>query len=230
MKKQRHFPIGNGGKLAANTLRILVVDDDILVCRLVGDILNRQGYEIQTASSAAEALAKIHAPGHAPPDLLLLDIMMPEMDGLELYETIRKDQRTKHIPAIFLTAKGEDNSQAKALMLGCFRFLQKPSSLKEITQSVSLCLTDAQQTQSLLSEAEKVTQGTLGPNAIPSLIDAFIIGAWTGQLWVSSGNREGKIEFAGGKLLYARFGDHEGASGVEAMLGLKEGSFRTIRE
>lgn len=216
--------------MTANTLRILVVDDDSMVCRLVGDILTRQGYETRTASSAKEALEKIHAPGHIPPDLLVMDIMMPEMDGLELYEALRKDPRTRHIPAIFLTAKGDDNSRAEALMLGCFRFLRKPSSLKEISQSVSLCLTDAQQTQALLSETDKVTQGVLGPTAIPSLIDAFIIGMWTGQLWVSSGDREGKIEFASGKLFYARFGDQEGAAAIEAMLGLKEGSFRTIRE
>lgn len=216
--------------MAADTHRILVVDDDSMVCRLVGDILTRQGYETQTAASAKEALEKIHAPGHLLPDLLVSDIMMPEMDGLELYETLRKDPKTRHIPAIFLTAKGDDGSRAKALMLGCFRFLQKPSSLKEISQSVNLCLTDAQQTQALLAEAEKVTQGTLKPNAIPSLIDAFIIGMWTGQLWVSSGDQEGKIEFAGGKLLFARLGDQEGAAAIEAMLGLKEGSFRTLRE
>lgn len=216
--------------MVGNTLRILVVDDDSMVCRLVGDILIRQGYETQTAANAKEALEKIHAPGHALPDLLVLDIMMPEMDGLELYEVLRKDPKTRHIPAIFLTAKGEDHARAKALMLGCFRFLQKPSSLKEISQSVNLCLTDAQQTQALLEETDKVTQGTLMPNAIPSLIDAFIIGMWSGQLWVSSGSQEGKIEFGSGKLLYSRFGDLEGTAAIEAMLGLKEGSFRTIRE
>lgn len=201
-----------------------------MICRLVGDILTRQGYETQTAASAKEALEKIHAPGHALPDLLVSDIMMPEMDGLELFEILRKDPKTRHIRVIFLTAKGDDQYRAKALMLGCFRFLQKPSSLKEISQSVSLCLTDAQQTQTLLEETDKVTQGTLGPNAVPSLIDAFIIGLWTGQLWVSSGDQEGKIEFANGKMVYARFGAVEGASAIEAMLGLKEGSFRTLRE
>jgi CheY-like chemotaxis protein len=216
--------------VVTNAHRILVVDDDVMICRLVGDILTRQGYETQTAGSAKEALEKIHAPGHLLPDLLVSDIMMPEMDGLELFETLRKDPKTRHIRVIFLTAKGDDKHRAKALMLGCFRFLQKPSSLKEISQSVSLCLTDAQQTQTLLEETDKVTQGTLGPNTVPSLIDAFIIGLWTGQLWVSDGAQEGKIEFANGRMQFARFGAREGADAIEAMLGLKEGSFRTLRD
>ncbi len=210
--------------------RVLVVDDDVMVCRLVGDILTRHGYETQTASCGKEALEKVRAPGHYLPDLMVLDIMMPEMDGLEFYERVRQDPKTKHIPAIFLTAKGDAASRAKALMMGCFRFLKKPSSLKEISQSVSLCLTDAEQTRALLAEADKTSEGSLGPGTIPALVDAFITGTWSGQLWLSYGEDQGKIEFAEGKIQFVKWGELEGAEALEAMLQLKEGSFKTLRE
>lgn len=216
--------------MGAVAQRILVVDDDVMVCRLVGDILTRHGYETQTASGGKEALDKINSPGHYLPDLMVLDIMMPEMDGLEFYERVRRDPKTKHIPAIFLTAKADAGSRAKALMMGCFRFLQKPSSLKEISQSVSICLTDAEQTRALLAESDKTSEGSLGPETIPTTVDAFITGMWTGQLWILSGEEQGKIEFAGGKIHFVQWGGWEGAEALEAMLKLKEGSFKTLRE
>jgi hypothetical protein len=70
----------------------------------------------------------------------------------------------------------------------------------------------------------------LGPETIPTTVDAFITGMWTGQFWISSGEEQGKIEFAGGKIHFVQWGELEGAEALEAMLKLKEGSFKTLRE
>jgi DNA-binding response OmpR family regulator len=82
--------------------KILVVDDDVDTLRLVGLMLQRQGYEIVAASSGRQALSMARSDD---PDLIILDVMMPDMDGYEVTRRLRSDQSTSTIPIIMFTAK-----------------------------------------------------------------------------------------------------------------------------
>jgi CheY-like chemotaxis protein len=103
--------------------KILIVDDDIDTLRLVGLMLQRQGYQIVAANHGSQALrmAKNEAP-----DLILLDIMMPEMDGYEVTRRLRKDTTTRDIPIILFTAKSQPIDRATGLEAGADNYLIKP--------------------------------------------------------------------------------------------------------
>jgi putative two-component system response regulator len=104
---------------------ILVVDDTPDNLTLMSNLLKEQ-YRVKLANGGAKAL-KI-AQGESPPDLILLDIMMPEMDGYEVCEKLKSDPATKHIPIIFLTAKAEISDETRGLALGAADYITKPVS------------------------------------------------------------------------------------------------------
>jgi len=114
--------------------RILVVDDDEMVLMALGELLQPEGYEVHTVSSGAEALEKLDQNGY---DLLMLDVIMPQMDGFELCRRIREIERYKDTPIVFLTAKSRDEDKVKGLELGANLFLSKPISPDKLLQIVA---------------------------------------------------------------------------------------------
>ena len=105
--------------------KILIVDDKLEVVELVTATLEGEGYQIISASDGREALEKI---GKEKPDLVLLDIVMPKMDGLEALSQLKKDPVLKEIPIIMLTAKGQKSDQEKGKELGATGYIIKPFS------------------------------------------------------------------------------------------------------
>ncbi|TFG35252.1 MAG: response regulator [Desulfobacterales bacterium] len=104
--------------------KILIVDDFPASVRILANKL-AEDYRVLTATSGSEALDIIHA---EPPDLILLDIMMPVMDGYELCRLLKQDEKFRNIPVIFVTAKAEEEDEEKGLALGAVDYLIKPVS------------------------------------------------------------------------------------------------------
>ena len=109
--------------------RVLVVDDEIGIVRLIQVNLERQGYQVETAGNGAEALAKIR---RERPNLLVLDVMMPEMNGFELLTNIRSDPALADLPVIMLTAKAQDADVFKGYQLQADMYLTKPFNPSEL--------------------------------------------------------------------------------------------------
>jgi CheY-like chemotaxis protein len=86
-------------------------------------MLGEEGYDVMTASCGEDALAMIAA---QPPDLILLDVMMPGMDGYQVAARVKAEPRTKHIPVVILTALGDRNSMTHGLGAGAVEYLTKP--------------------------------------------------------------------------------------------------------
>lgn len=108
-------------------MKILAVDDDDSIRELLALQLTRHGYEVLTAVDGAEALAK------APQaEFILLDLMLPKIDGYEVCRRLKSDERTKEIPIIMLTAKGEEIDTVLGLELGADDYLAKPFSMREL--------------------------------------------------------------------------------------------------
>lgn len=105
--------------------RILIVDDDEMVRIAVNELLRQEGYEVHSAAGGKEALEKLEDDIY---DLIMLDIIMPEMDGIELCKKIRELEKYKEIPIIFLTAKSLDKDRAQGIEAGANLFLSKPLS------------------------------------------------------------------------------------------------------
>ncbi|MBN1887382.1 MAG: GAF domain-containing protein [Thermoflexales bacterium] len=116
---------------------ILVVDDSRVILKLLSKILTRDGYRVHTVVNGEMALASARS---SPPDLLLLDVMMPGLSGYEVCEHLKADERTRAIPVIFLSALSEVTDKVKGLSLGAVDYVAKPFEPEEILVRVKLHL------------------------------------------------------------------------------------------
>ena len=119
---------------------VLAVDDEANVTRLVQLILQRAGYRVTTASDGAEALDKIR---EDRPDLLLSDITMPHLDGIELLRRLKADASTADIPVVVLSAKAQDADVFEAQRSGADAYLPKPFSPAQLMEAVAEALSAA---------------------------------------------------------------------------------------
>lgn len=112
---------------------ILLVDDMETVILFEKTMLKGSGFTLRTAKNGALALKEI---AQSPPDLILLDVMMPELDGIETCRRIKQDQKTRHIPVVMVTTKGEPEMVQKAIDAGCNDFITKPLNKSELLSKV----------------------------------------------------------------------------------------------
>jgi len=117
--------------------RVLIVEDEPDIRELVVHHLKREGYQVSVAASGEEALRQVQA---SPPDLVLLDLMMPAMNGLEVCRRLRQDPVTASLPIVMLTAKGDEVDRVLGLELGADDYVVKPFSPKELLARVRAVL------------------------------------------------------------------------------------------
>ncbi|MGL5035493.1 MAG: response regulator transcription factor [Microcystaceae cyanobacterium] len=117
--------------------RLLLVDDDPNLILLVKDYLEFQGYQVMTAENGREALEIL---AHYTPNMIICDIMMPEMDGYGLVQEIRQDSRLNLIPVMFLSAKGQSQDRVKGLNMGADLYMVKPFEPEELVAQVQSSL------------------------------------------------------------------------------------------
>src|SRR5262245_45283916 len=117
--------------------RILIVEDDPDIADLVAHYLDKAGFMTERVSSGRDALAAIAA---KPPDLLVLDLMLPQVDGLEICRMVRSEKKTAAVPIIMLTARADESERIVGLELGADDYLAKPFSPNELVARVRALL------------------------------------------------------------------------------------------
>jgi two-component system, OmpR family, alkaline phosphatase synthesis response regulator PhoP len=117
--------------------RVLVVEDDKDIAGLIAHSLQKAGHAVETAASGTAGLKQAK---DAAPDLILLDLMLPGMDGLLVCQALRNDPQTASIPIIMLTARGEESERIAGLELGADDYVTKPFSPRELTARVAALL------------------------------------------------------------------------------------------
>ena len=117
--------------------RILLVEDDPSAIRLVGYALEQEGYEVLTAANGVEGLRKAR---EEEPDLLILDVMLPGLDGFELCRRLRADAQTAGLPVLMLSAKAQEIDKTTGLKMGADAYLTKPADPSEIVSRVESLL------------------------------------------------------------------------------------------
>lgn len=122
------------------TKRLLLIDDDPNLILLVKDYLEFRGYEVITAENGREALEVLEL---EIPDMIICDVMMPEMDGYALVEHVREDSRTSWIPVLFLSAKGQSQDRVRGLNTGADVYMVKPFEPEELVAQVESSLKQA---------------------------------------------------------------------------------------
>ncbi|MFH0945666.1 MAG: response regulator [Planctomycetota bacterium] len=111
--------------------RVLVVDDEPFILRSLTFVLRKEGFEVSEASNGVEAMERIR---EELPGLILLDVMMPKMNGYEVLSQVKSDETLKGIHVIMLTAKGQEADRIKGLSLGVDEYMTKPFSPMKIVE------------------------------------------------------------------------------------------------
>jgi DNA-binding response OmpR family regulator len=132
---------GSGGEPQVYWLalmaQILVVEDDADIAALIAHYLEKAGHRVDKLSSGADVLPRLRK---LPADLVILDLMLPGMDGLVVCQAMRTDAATERIPIIMLTARGEESDRVSGLELGADDYVTKPFSPKELSARVTALL------------------------------------------------------------------------------------------
>ena len=146
--------------------KILLVDDEADILEFLKYNLEQENFEVLVSTDGKDALKKI---SHKP-DVIVLDIMMPEMDGFELYQQIKKDEKYRDIPIIFLTAKSGETDEIKGLDLGASDYIQKPISPKKLIARIKSNLRKTHISDNKNKETQELA---IGPLIID--VDQFIV-------------------------------------------------------
>jgi PleD family two-component response regulator len=120
---------------------ILIVDDTPENLRVLGDMLDQHGYEVRIATNGLQALENAMA---SPPELILLDILMPGMDGYEVCRQLKGNSQLQHIPVIFISALAMPDQKSRAFVEGGVDFITKPFQTEEVIARVHTHLQVAQ--------------------------------------------------------------------------------------
>jgi two-component system sensor histidine kinase/response regulator len=121
--------------------KVLAIDDENDVLLIIRSALHAEGYEVVTANNGYDGLALAE---DASPDLIILDIMMPEMDGFEVLEQLKENERTAHIPIVILTGVSSKDKIREALNKGIDYYIVKPFDYQDLVSKVKLAIADAE--------------------------------------------------------------------------------------
>ena len=119
--------------------RILIIEDDPSFSRAINHIVEKEGYDVSTASNGMTGLRMVK---DSPPDLLILDVMLPGLDGFEICSRLRSDEPTAKLPIIMLSAKGQETDKTTGLSVGANEYLTKPVDRTLLLEKITSLLTE----------------------------------------------------------------------------------------
>jgi diguanylate cyclase (GGDEF)-like protein len=140
-----------------NNAKLLIVEDDLDISNMLKIFFGSQNYLVETALRGSDALEMTR---HNLPHLIILDIMLPDVDGFEVCRTLRTHTRTSHVPIIFLTQKDERSDKLQGLELGADDYITKPFDIEELKLRVQRAITRSEQ-QSLTDPRSGLPSGRL---------------------------------------------------------------------
>jgi len=147
---------------------ILVVDDEEDILELVRYNLSKEGYRISCTASGEDALTQARS---QLPDLILLDLMLPEMDGFEVCKILKNDPKTMHIPIVMLTAKGEESDIVTGLELGAEDYVIKPFSQRVLIARIRTILRRKKKHDGDTASVLRIHNLTINPARFEVLVD-----------------------------------------------------------
>ena len=202
---------------------LLLVDGDDGNRRVLEVSLRKAGFMVTTAVNGLDALEKIEI---SPPDLVISDTHLPELDGFQLCQRVKQDERFTQIPFIFLTAQKSIEDKVRGLELGVEEYLTRPIFVKEIVVRIKMLL-QKRQRESLTKRDERTTfSGNLGDMAVVDLVQTLEIGRKSGIIhFVNASGHSGAMFFREGRIIDAAVGRLRGPAAVYRLLVWNEGKF-----
>lgn len=200
---------------------ILMVEDDQQINKMVCEALATQNYEVTSFFTAVAAMDYLQ---NNTPNLIISDIMMPEIDGYGFLYRLRVDRRLRHIPVIFLSALGKVDEQLKGLELGAIDYITKPFRISDLLAKVIFALR-TQEREAERYARQKNLSGSLAQVDIVTLIQMMEQNQKTGLLTVTNDRTEAILYFHEGQIIDAVLGSHGGETAVYQLIGWEEGHF-----
>ena len=116
-------------------MRIMIVEDEPNIVESLSFVFSREGWQVAAALDGATAIERLLS---EPPDVLVLDVMLPPLNGFEVLKRLRSEASLKHLPVLVLTAKGQEKDRHTAMRLGADAFVTKPFSNRDIVQQAGV--------------------------------------------------------------------------------------------
>lgn len=205
--------------------RVLIAEDDRTASAICARALTNAGYEVNTAFDGASALTMLR---DGVFDLVVADMVMPAMDGLELVRAMRADARLTRLPVLVLTSCSEEEMRAAGFRAGCDRYLVKPVRPSDLVDSVGALLSNAVGTGEELTGA--YLSGRLDGTSVASLLSFLHSQERSGMLRLARFGAHGEITLRNGQPLTASLeGTLRGPDALAALLGWNAGTFRFER-
>ncbi|HSN90871.1 MAG TPA: response regulator, partial [Anaeromyxobacteraceae bacterium] len=203
---------------------LLLVDGDPKSLRVMEVSLKKAGFSVTTAVNGADALAKCEI---SPPDLILSDTKMPEMDGFELCRRLKQDERYRGTPFIFLTGQKSVEYKVKGLELGVEDYLTKPIYIKEIVTRVKILLEKKEKERLEKKDLKASFAGNLSDMGVVDLVQTLEMGKKSGALHIKNARGvEAVCYFREGRILDCEFGGKlTGETAFYRLLNWQEGEF-----
>ncbi len=198
---------------------ILIIDDDHAQHQTLGEYLEVSGYEVAHAEDGNQGLYVME---EQKPDLILLDIQMPVMDGFKTLEVIRKKSGFKNIPVMLLTSLDRDYLKIKGLELGADDYIIKPLNSEELLARVNASIRRSGRHKT----AERGMEGSLSDIGLTDILQSLQLGSKTASIFLKEMDAE--IYIQNGSLLGARQGAFKGDQALTRIFLLEKGGF-TVR-
>jgi len=213
-------------ELPARKRRLLAVDDNRLILRVIKDFFVPMGWEVTTAENVAMARSAL---GGAAPDVIVSDILMPGVDGWAFFEDVRKRKETASVPFVFLTVERDLPQRLRGLHLGADDYMTKPFAVEELHARIERLL----ERSAALKDSEGDGSGVLLAGsvehlAISDLLQILALNGKDGTVRLQRQDDLGRIEFAGGRIVDAEAGSAHGTKALFRMLGWSDATFRVM--
>jgi DNA-binding response OmpR family regulator len=211
--------------------RILIVEDEPGMIELLTVALEDEGFNISIANNGAQGLKKVE---EEDPDLIISDVMMPDMNGYDFCQQLRSNPKTAAIPFIFLTAKKDVSDRVRGLNLGADDYISKPFHVVEVVARIKTLMQRVKRSRPQqpappppqTQEADAAFSGDLEKMSIGEVVQTIALTRKNGCLVLSNAGRKGKVYFQEGMVTYAEVERKKGTEAVYRLLSWKNGQFK----
>ncbi|MBI5014179.1 MAG: response regulator [Deltaproteobacteria bacterium] len=197
---------------------LLLVDDNESLTGALAYNLRKAGYVVITAADGVEALGAAEA--HEP-DVIVSDVEMPEMDGIQLCQSLRRQSRFAQTPFLFLTAHGGTGEKVAGLRCGADDYIVKPFELEELVARIDLLCQKRE-----VESAPPQLRGKIEEISIPEVLQFLTLAGKQGLLHISRGRASGWVSIKAGTVADAQYDGTEGEEALVSVVALADGQFR----
>ena len=206
--------------------RLLAVDDNRLILRVIEDFFAPRGWAVAKAENVAAARAALAG---TSPDVIVSDILMPDIDGWTFFEDVRRRKETESVPFVFLTVERELPQRLRGLNLGADDYMTKPFAVEELFVRVERLLErNASMKSARAMDGDALLAGSVEHLAISDLLQLLSLNGKDGIVQLTRGDEAGRIEFVGGRIVDAQAGSARGRKALFRILGWADASFRVL--